>query len=332
MSRRISVCLFLFACVMAAGIFGQTAQAGTYRIIYANYFGPSHPNSLAMEIFKQRVEKESNGQIKVVVKPNNEAGGEEKIMELVKRGALQIVQVGGLLKDDEPMIGSWEQPFMINSWAHAKKVFFDPGWMKFAGKYTEKTGVLIKGLVVNGFREISSNFLINKMDDFKRMKIRTPLADTYVKLFVGLGTNPTPMPMTELYTALETKVVDGQDNPYSTVKNMGWWEVQPYMLESRHVFSPTSVLVNGKFYNSLPEDLKKIFDAAMQESIDYAWDRAEEDENECIEFLKSKNITITIPDDNFKQGMRDAMKPVYEWYDSSVPGAKEVREFCAERR
>ncbi len=146
MSRRISMFMFLSALVMAVCMAGQTASAGTYRIIYANYFGASHPNSLAMERFKERVERESNGAFRVTIKPNNEAGGEEKIMELVKRGTLQIVQVGGLLKDDEPMIGAWEQPFIIDGWEHAKKVFFSPGWKKCEGAYTEKTGVIIKGL------------------------------------------------------------------------------------------------------------------------------------------------------------------------------------------
>lgn len=332
MFRLRSMSTVLALCAMAACLVAGTASAGTIRVIYANYFGPSHPNTKAMELFKERLEKNSNGVFKVTLKPNNEAGGEEKIMELVKRGTIQIAQVGGLIKDDEPMVGAWEQPFIIDSWAHAKKVFFDPGWKKFEGKYTEKTGVTIAGLVPNGFREISSNFPVTKMADFGKMKIRTPLSDTFLKIFQGMGTNPTPIPMTELYTALETKVVDGQDNPYSTVKNMGWWEVQPYMLETRHVFSPTSVLVNGKFYEKLPADMKKIFSDAMTESIEFAWSAAEQDEKDCIDFLKSKNIQITIPDEAFKKQMRDAMKGAYEWFDANIPGAKEIRDFCAATR
>ena len=282
-----------------------------------------------MEFFKEKVEKGSNNAIRVTIKPNNEAGGEEKIMELVKRGTLQIVQVGGLLKDDEPMIGAWEQPFIIDSWEHARKVFFDPGFKKFHGNYNKTTGVQIRGEIVNGFRQISSSYKIASMDDLRKMKIRVPLMESILKVFQALGTNPTPMPMTELYTALETKVVDGQDNPYSTVKNMGWWEVQPYLLESRHIFSPTSVLVNEAFYNKLPDDLKKVFDDALAESIDYAWQLAEDDEKECIEFLKSKGLTFTYPDEQFKKEMRDAMTSAYAWYDENIPGAKEFREFCA---
>lgn len=324
--RSLLAALAVFAITTCAA---QTAWAGTYRVIYANFFGPSHPNSKAMEFFKEKVEKGSDGAIKVTIKPNNEAGGEEKIMELVKRGTLQIVQVGGLLKDDEPMIGAWEQPFIVDSWDHARKIFFHPEFKKFHGKYEEKTGAQIRGQIVNGFRQISSSYKIASMEDFKKMKIRVPLMETILKVFQALGTTPTPMPMTELYTALETKVVDGQDNPYSTVKNMGWWEVQPYELESRHIFSPTSVLVNKAFYEKLPDNLKKVFDDALTESMQYAWDLAEDDENECIAFLKEKGIVFTYPDEKFKKEMRDAMTSAYEWYDQNIPGSKEFRDFCA---
>lgn len=326
--------LLLTACFMMICLLGQTAAAGTYRLIFASYFGPSHPNTKAMESFKEKLEKASNGAFRVTLKPNNEAGGEEKIMELVKRGTIQVALVGGLIKDDEPMVGGWEQPFIVDGWDHARKVFVASDFVeKFGGnEYTKKTGVRIKGLVVNGFRQISCNFAIRSMADFGRMKIRTPLSDTFIQIFKGLGTNPTPMPMTELYTAMETKVVDGQDNPYSTVVSMGWWEVQPFMLESRHVFSPTSVLVNGKFEDGLPEDMKKLFNDTLAETITLAWDLAEKDEGESVKFLEDKKITIIIPDDNFKRQMRDAMKEPYAWFDANVPGAKAIRDYCASKR
>lgn len=320
-------------CFMMLCLLGSTAAAGTYRLIFASYFGPSHPNTKAMEFFREKLEKDSNGAFRVTLRPNNEAGGEEKIMELVKRGTIQVAMVGGLIKDDEPMIGGWEQPFIIDGWDHARKVFVGTDFVdKFSGKYTEKTGVRIKGLVVNGFRQISCNFAVASMDDFRRMKIRTPLSDTFIQIFKGLGTNPTPMPMTELYTAMETKVVDGQDNPYSTVVSMGWWEVQPYMLESRHVFSPTSVLVNGSFEDGLPADMRKLFNDVMAESISLAWDLAEKDEGESVQFLKDKKIVINVPDAAFKQQMRDSMKEPYAWFDANVPAAKELRDYCAGKR
>jgi tripartite ATP-independent transporter DctP family solute receptor len=320
------------ACTLIWGLAGPAAAATTHRLIFANYFGPTHPNTKAMEHFKAELEKRSNGAFNVMLKPNNEAGGEEKIMELVKRGALQTVMVGGLLKDDEPMIAAFEQPFIVDGWDHAKAIYLSEGIKKFQGDYTKKTGVIVNGYVVNGFRQVSCNFALNSMADLGKMKIRTPLSEVFVQLFKALGSNPTPMPMTELYTAMETKVVDGQDNPYSTVKAMGWWEVQGYMLESRHVFSPTSVLTNGKFYNDLPADLKKLYDTVLQEAILLSWDLSRKDEQESIDFLKSKNIKITVPDEAFKKQMRDAAKPVYDWFDKEIKGSKEFREYCLSKK
>ena len=268
--KKSTVFALVAAAVMAA-VPLSAAHAKTYRAVFAGYFGPAHPNTAMMEKFKSELEEVSGGQFKIVLKPNNEAGGEEKIMELCKRGTIQIAQVGGLLKYDEPMIAAWEQPFVINSWEHARNVFLSGGMKPFEGQYTEKSGARIAGIIVNGFRQISCNFPVNSMEDLGRMKIRTPLNDVFVELFKALGTNPTPMPATELYTALETKVVDGQDNPYSMVESMGWYEVNKYMLESRHIFSPTFVIVNDKWYNRLDDQAKQWFDTAMTYAINFNW-------------------------------------------------------------
>ena len=332
MKRLGSLFAALAALTLIMGVSGQAMAAAKHRVIFASYFGPTHPNTKAMEFFKEKLEKESGGAFSVMLKPNNEAGGEEKIMELVKRGALQAALVGGLTKDDEPRIAGFEQPFIVDSWEHAKAIYLSDDIHKYTGDYTKKTGTLIMGFVVNGFRQMSCNFPIEKMEDFKKMKIRSPLSEVFIQLFKALGANPTPLPMTELYTALETKVVDGQDNPYSTVKSMGWWEVQPYQLESRHIFSPTSVLVNGKFYEKLPADMQKLFKDVMMETIQMSWDLSEEDEQESIAFLKSKGVTIIVPDDAFKQQMRDASKVVYEWFDKEVPGSKDFRDYCDSKR
>lgn len=322
---------FLALCAAAAlaVIPLSQAQAKTYRVIFGGYFGPDHPNTAMMEHFKNELEEISNGQFKVTLKPNNEAGGEEKIMELCKRGTIQIAQVGGLLKYDEPMIAAWEQPFVINSWEHARNVFLSGGMKPFEGQYTEKSGARIAGIIVNGFRQISCNYPIKNMEDLGRMKIRTPLNDVFVELFKALGTNPTPLPATELYTALETKVVDGQDNPYSMFKSMGWYEVNKYVLESRHIFSPTFVIVNDKFYQRLDEQAKQWFDTAMDNAIKYNWELSEKDEADTVEFLKSHGVEITVPSPEFKAQMVKASEPVWAWFDKEVPGSKEIRDYCA---
>lgn len=319
--------------VGAAAVLAATplsaAQAKSYRVIFAGYFGPDHPNSRMMEHFKNELEQVSDGQFKVTLKPNNEAGGEEKIMELCKRGTIQIAQVGGLIKNDEPMIGAWEQPFVINGWDHAREVFLSGGMKQFEGDYTANSGARIAGVIVNGFRQISSSFPVTNMKELGKMKIRTPLNEVFVQLFKALGTNPTPLPATELYTALETKVVDGQDNPYSMVKSMGWWEVNKYMLESRHIFSPTFVLVNDKWYGKLDDQAKAWFDTAMDNAVKYNWEISEKEEADTVAFFKQNGVTITIPSAEFKDQMVKAAQPAWDWFDAEVPGSKAIRDYCA---
>lgn len=327
---RKSVLAMAVAASVALCSFASSANAAT-RLVFAGYFGTDHANTKMMQEFKEELEKVSNGEFKVTLKPNNEAGGEEKIMELTKRGVIQMSQVGGLLKYDEPMIAAWEQPFIINDWDHAKAVFLSDDVKKFEGNYTKKSGARISGIIVNGFRQISSNYLITNMDELHKMKIRTPLNDVFVKLFDALGTHPTPLPATELYTALETKVVDGQDNPYTMVKSQGWYEVNKYMLESRHIFSPTFIITNDRWYNKLSDEQKKWFDESLKKAIAHNWEMSQKDEADTVAFFKENGVTITIPSPEFKAEMVKAAAPVWQWFDKDVPGSKEFRDFAASK-
>ncbi len=324
MSKRSLIAIATSLCLS----FSFSANAQNYKIVFANYFGADHPNTMMMEKFKTEIESNSKGKFKVVIKSNNEAGGESQIMELVKQGKIEMAQVGGLIKEDEPMIAALEQPFIIDDWEHARKVFLSDGIEKFKGAYKEKSGARIGGIIVNGFREISSSFPVTSMQDLAKMKMRTPLNDVFVELFKSLGTTPIPLPAKELYTALETKKVDGQDNPYAMFDSMGWYEQNRYVLESRHIFSPTFILINDKWYNSIANEDKKIFDEALREAIDYNWEISEDGELDIIEILKDKGVTINIPSDEFKAQMKEAVKPVYNWFDKDVKGAKEFREYC----
>ncbi len=328
MKTIISKAMAVAAASILAVSIPLSAQAKTTRIIFANYFGPTHPNTLMMNKFKEDIEKASNGDFKVTVKPNNEAGGEEKLAELIKRGTIQVAIVGGYLKNDEPMTANIEQPFIIDSWAHARKVYTGEEVHKYLdGQYNEKAGAHIAGYVVNGFRQISSSKPVEKLSDFRSIKIRTPLNEVFVETFKAVGSNPTPLPMTELYTALETRVVDAQENPYATIKEMGWWEVQDYLIETRHMFSPSFVVVNDRFYNNLSDDEKALFDRCLKDAIAYNWEISEQFDNESKDFMISKGVTLIQPDEQFKADMRKACEPVYQWFDDNFPGSKEFREF-----
>ncbi len=328
MKKVQSIIALSFGVLLTAAHASQ-APAKTYDCIFAGFFGPEHPNTAMMEYFKESLELISDGRFRVDIKPDHEAGGEEKILESVKRGTIQIAQAGGLLQIYEPMLAAWEQPFMIKSWEHARRIFLSDGIKSFEGNYTHNAGARIAGIIANGFRQISSSYPVSSMKDFARMKIRTPLNQVFIELFEAFGANPVPLPANELYDALKKHTVDGQDNPYAMNFSHDWHEVNEYMLETRHVFSPTFIIVNEKWYQSLDHQDRALFDEAMDAAVAYNWEISEQHEQTCIDFMKEHGVTFTMPSDEFKEQMVKAVSVVYDFFDANYQGSKEVRAFCA---
>jgi len=328
MKKRVLLVLALSLALVGLTCSGAFA-AKKIVVKVASYYGPTHPGSRSVEYFKENLEKDTNGAFDVQYFPNSQLGGEEAIIDHVKRGTIQVGISGSLIKKDEPRMGAMEAPFAIETWKQAKTVYDGEGGRMLAGDYTKTTGVHIMGYFVNGFRVISSRFPLENMADLGKMKIRVPTTDVYVKTFQGLGCNTVMMPISEVYNALETKVVDGQDNPYPTLKASGWWEVQSAVLESRHMFSTNPFLVNGKFLDSLSPEHRAAFEKWVKAAVDYNWQVSQEDDEESAKFVESKGLKIIRPSQEFRQQMKDSLKGFNEWFYAEVPGAKEFVEYCA---
>ena len=311
---------------LAVAVFGLTGQAFAKAITVkcTSYYAPSHPVSKSLEYFKEVLEKESEGRFEVQYFPNNQLGPEEVFIDQVKRGTIQIAISGGLAKKDENRLTLVEPPFVIESWKQAYACYNGPIGEKIKGDYYKNTGTKIFGYVVNGFREISSSKPVSSIEEVQKLKLRVPTTDLYVNMFKGFGCNTVMMPMSEVYNALETKVVDGQDNPYPTVVASGWWEVQKYLLESRHMFTANPVLLNGKWYDALNPEDRAIFDKCLKDTIDYNWKISEEADNAARQFLIDKGLQIHVPSPEMRQAMKDSLKDFYEWFYDTVPGSREI--------
>ena len=317
-----------FVLLISALVFGAlcgTAVAAEKYTMRVAYLAPtSHPTHKSLEFFKENVEKESGGALQILLFPNSQLGGEETFIDSVKRGIVQMAVSGSLIKKDEIKLALVDSPFVFDTWKQAKAAFTGPIGREIVGDYTKKTGVMIVGYSVNGFREISCNFPLESMADLAKMKIRVPTSEVYVKLFEGYGTTPVMMPMSEIYTSLETKVVDGQDNPYPTVKSAGWWEVQKYMLESHHMFAANPWLVNKKFFDGLPPNLQKIFTDNVAKAIEHNWVISEKEDQDSKKFLEANGVKIFTPTPEMRQQMKDSLKGFYEWFYTYVPGSREI--------
>lgn len=325
--KKVIIANFIIALLLTLSF---NVKATEYNIVFASFFGNEHPNTKMMIKFKNKVETYSRRKFKVDIKANSELGGEEEIMDLVKKGTIQMALIGGLVKYDEPMIASFEQPFIIKNWDHARRVFLSKNIKKFEGNYSDKSGAVIAGIVVNGFRQVSSSFKINSLEDLHGLKMRTPFNDIFIQLFKALGVTPIPIPALEVHKALENKIIDCQDNPFTLMNSMKWYEYNNYVLNTNHIFSPTFILINKKWYEQLEGNTLKLFNQAIKEAVEYNWKMAEQDEEDSIDILKSKGVTIYPLTNDLKNEIDKAIKPVFVWFDREVPHAKDFRDYCKE--
>ncbi len=330
-SIAILLVILLFSTMILGGC-GSTAKTDgkaeksdkTYTIKVATWFAQDHPQIAALTKFKEIVESKSQGKIKVQIYPNSQLGSEETYIDSVKNGTVEMGVTGTMPSKFHGPVALAEMPFLFDGWEHAYKVFMGPIADEIGEPLKQKAGFRTLAWTVNGFRVFSSRFEINDMGDFKGMRLRVPNVPNYVKMAEGLGANPVALAFNELFTALEQKVVDGQDNPYATVRASSFYEVQPYMLHSHHMFSPAIWIFNEKLFQSMSKEYQDIITSAAKEAAEFNWKSAIEKEKEDMEFLKSKGIKIHIPDENFKAQMRESQKAVEEWYYEKYPETKEL--------
>lgn len=300
----------------------------TKTIKVANWYADDHGVNIALnEKFKTLVEKNSNGTLKVEIYSNSKLGGEEQMYDSVRAGTLEVAVISAIIEPEVPKVSTLSLPFLFRDLDHAQNVLKGEIGQEIAAQIEENTGVKLLGYGINGFRVFSSNKPLEKIEDFKGYRVRMPNVPQMIAVGQNLGATVTPMPISEVFSALEQHVVDGQDNPYATLRANAWYEVQSHVLESNHIFLPHNIIMNKKFWDGLTPEEQKVVQDAMTESAAYEWELYRENEEKDKEFLKEKGLEIIVPDENFKNQMIDATKGIYdEFYKNNSFGEEIVNK------
>ncbi|WP_111646640.1 TRAP transporter substrate-binding protein [Paranoxybacillus vitaminiphilus] len=324
--------VLLFAFLSGCGAEKQSGQksekSGESKVIkVANYFAEEHPQNVALrEKFKKIVEEKSGGTLKVQIYPNSTLGAEKEFYDGIRNGTIEMGIPGLIMQNDIPKMGVPEWPFLFKDFEHVKKVLNGPIGKEITEELEEKHGVHPLAWSANGFRMFSANKTIDSMDDFKGLRMRMPNIYNYITMGKLLGANVTPLPISEVFTALEQKVVDGQDNPIATLRASGWYEVQSDVLESKHMFSPNIYVINSKFWSSLSEEQRKIIEEAAKEATDYEFELMEKSYEEDKKFLEQNGIKFTTPTPEFSKQMQEAVQPLYDEMFGKYDWAKDLYE------
>jgi tripartite ATP-independent transporter DctP family solute receptor len=286
----------------------STSPAETITIKVGIVHPPEHSFVVASQKFKELIERRSDGRLKAEVYPSGQLGGEREMQEMVALGTLEM-SVTGVIVTYEPLFALLEAPFLYRDREHIKKVMASPV-VADLGEALIKKGLRMVGFYENGFRNITnSKRPINSPDDVKGLKIRTPENLAQVETFKALGAVPTPMAYSELYMALKTGVVDGQENPLQNIWMGKMFEVQKHLAMTGHIYNSAYMVANDKFWTGLPADLRKIAEESMKEASYGQLDMVANLDKKLLEDLKAKGMQVTTPD---QEAFRKATAPAYD--------------------
>lgn len=243
------------------------ARAAQYTFKWAHATQLNHPLHVNAVRVKNAVAQRSNGRLAIELFPNNILGGDPAMLTQVRTGAIQLYSgYGGIYSSVAPSAGIEGIGFAFKDQAQALAAFDGP-----LGAYIRKEMdakgpfVTFERPWVNGFRQITTSTKpIRSVADMDGLKIRTPPSKIWVDMFKELGAAPTPIAASEMYTALQTHVVDAQENPFTILETYRLFEVQKYVSVTNHMWSNFWIVANADAFRSLPAELQTI----LREEID----------------------------------------------------------------
>lgn len=266
----------------------------------------------AAKVFADAVEKASGGKMKVRTIGASALGPDVQMQNSLIGGA-QEMMVGstatlvGITKE----MALWDTPFLISNAKEADALLDGPIGDKIRNKLPEK-GLVGLAYWENGFRNLTnSKRAISKVEDLEGIKLRVMQNNVFLNSFKTLGANAVPMAFSELFSALETNTVDGQENPFNTILSSKFYEVQKYMTVTNHVYSPWIVMASKKWWDQLSKDEQKILSDAAKLSRDFERKDTRDEASRAVADLKAKGMQVNELSPAESARMRDKLTRVY---------------------
>ncbi len=281
------------------------------------------PGSLfeaSVNAYAQCVSDESNGKIEVQTFGSSQLGKDKELLQKLKLGQVDFALPSSVMSSVADEFGVFEMPYIIKDRDHMKRVQEKLGDTFQAA--AQAKGYHIVGYFENGFRHITNNTRpINVPADLEGVKLRTPKGAWRVKMFKLYGANPTPMAFSDVFTALKTGVIDGQENPYAQIASAKFQEVQKYLSITGHVYTPAYVLSSKKHFDKHPADVKKVLTDCGSSTQTLVYRKAASLEVELLDVIKAAGVQVNNADNS---AFVNASKAVYDEFSSSVKGGAEL--------
>ncbi len=236
------------------------AAADALELKLGHVGGPGSLFELSSLEFAKRANAKLGDKAKVVVFGSSQLGGDKELMQKLKLGTVDFAVPSTVMSSENDLFGVFEMPYLVQDREHMKRIEKDLFWSKLAPA-VETKGLKILAVWENGYRHITNNrHPIKTPGDLKGIKLRVPEGKWRVKMFQAYGANPSPMKLSEVFVALQTGVMDGQENPFTQIYSSKFHETQKFISLTGHVYTPAYLTTGKKRWESLPADVRKILE------------------------------------------------------------------------
>ena len=270
----------------------------------------THPQTLAVKKMGEIFSQLTNGKYQIEVFPNELLGPQRETLEQVQYGIIEMAVMGNPnVSSFEPGFLTFEMPFLFDDLQHQQRFFAQSPVVEDLFQSMEKHNFKILTYFTAGTRNMYAKKPIRNLKDLKGMKIRTAESDTYAKMMAALGGAATPMSFGEVFTAIQSGVVDGAENNEASYANTKHYEIAPYYSYTRHLIVPDYLIMNAKLYNALPEEDKIALHEAVRQAAIYELELWEQDAAERLAQVKAKGATII--EDVDSQELQNSVAPLH---------------------
>ncbi len=314
--KRVFKMIAMAAAVTAAAFSLSPAASAADEVVLRVGYGnnPGEPFDLGCHKWKELLEERSKGTMKIELYPSSQLGSKDDVMDMMVAGEPVSTLTDGAFFYDRGVkdVGIVFGPFLFDSWEQAFKLN-DSDWYKGQMDKVAETAHL-KVIAANwryGARHTLTTKPVNKLADFKGLKIRVPTNVIQVKGFEVLGATPTPMALGDVYTALQQGTIDGVENPLAVLYNGKFHEVAKYLLLDAHVYNVTNLVVGTAFFDSLTADQQKMLVDTCKEAGEYQNSLQEGIEADILKKFKDEGVTVVEPSPEFKKELVEASKKFY---------------------
>ncbi|WP_228386813.1 TRAP transporter substrate-binding protein [Ornithinicoccus halotolerans] len=301
---------------------GEVISDGeSYEIKYGIGLAEDSPQALSVDYFADILDERSDGRITVSLFPNSQVGDDLQMMNNLQSGTLEMTMPStSPATSIVPELQLFDLPFLFPTPEEADAVLDGEIGQSMLDSF-EGSGIKGLAFAENGYRQLTnSQHAVSSPEDVQGLDIRVMENPIQVSIWETLGANPTSMAFGEVFSALEQGVVDGQENPWSTILTSRFNEVQDYASETRHVYSPFIIMIGEEFYNGLSEEDQQLIQEAAEQSRDYQRQISREMDTYSKEQLASQGMEVTELSEEELAAFQEATQPVYEQWRDEIGG------------